>query len=52
MLLHTNVGTHRNYRSENQTDYLSDMDVYWDSRQGKKNLPFLEKFSESEYIKI
>jgi len=37
---------------KNLTDYLSDMDVYRDSRQGKKNLPFLEKFSESEYIKI
>ena len=33
-------------------DYLADADVYWDNRKGKRNLLFLKKLSDSEYIKI
>lgn len=37
---------------KNLMDYLADADVYWDNRNGKKNLLFLKKITESEYIKI
>ena len=31
---------------------FADANVYWDNRDKKKNLLFLKKLSESEYIKI
>ena len=37
---------------KNLMDYLADADVYWDNKDGKKNLLFLKKLSESDYIKI
>ncbi len=37
---------------KNLMDYLADANVYWDNRDKKKNLLFLKKLSESEYIKI
>ncbi len=37
---------------KNLMDYLVDANVYWDNRDKKKNLIFLKKLSESEYIKI
>lgn len=37
---------------KNLMDYIANSDVYWDNRDGKKNLLFLKKLSESEYIKI
>lgn len=37
---------------KNLMDYLADADVYWDNRNKKKNLLFLKKLSDSEYIKI
>ncbi|WP_147645128.1 phage head morphogenesis protein [Treponema pectinovorum] len=37
---------------KNIMDYIVDADVYWDNRNGKKNLLFLKKLNESKYIKI
>jgi hypothetical protein len=37
---------------KNLMDYLADADVYWDNRDKKKNLLFLKKLTDSEYIKI
>lgn len=37
---------------KNLMDYIADADVYWDNKDGKKNLLFLKKLSESDYIKI
>ena len=37
---------------KNLMDYLADATVYWDNRDKKKNLLFLKKLSDSEYIKI
>lgn len=37
---------------KNLLDYLADANVYWDNRDGKKNLLFLKKLSDLEYIKI
>ena len=37
---------------KNLMDYLADATVYWDNRHGKKNLLFLKKLSDLEYIKI
>lgn len=37
---------------KNLMDYLADATVYWDNRNGKRNLLFLKKISDSEYMKI
>ncbi|MBR0098707.1 MAG: phage head morphogenesis protein [Treponema sp.] len=53
LLRHAKVGnapTEQDWK--NLMDYLADADVYWDNRDKKKNLLFLKKLSESEYIKI
>lgn len=53
LLRHAKVGnapTEQDWK--NLMDYLADADVYWDSKDGKKNLLFLKKLSESDYIKI
>lgn len=53
LLRHAKVGnapTEQDWK--NLMDYLADADVYWDNKDGKKNLLFLKKLSESDYIKI
>ena len=53
LLRHAKVGnapTEQDWK--NLMDYLADANVYWDNRDKKKNLLFLKKLSESEYIKI
>ena len=53
LLRHAKVGNAPTGQDwKNLMDYLADADVYWDSKDGKKNLLFLKKLSESDYIKI
>ena len=53
MIRHAKVGNAPTQQDwKNLMDYLADADVYWDNKDGKKNLIFLKKLSDSEYIKI
>lgn len=53
LVRHANAGNAPTKQDwKNLMDYLADADVYWDNRNGKKNLLFLKKISELEYIKI
>lgn len=53
MVRHAKVGNAPTPQDwKNLMDYLADADVYWDNLKGRKNLIFLKKLSELEYIKI